>query len=57
MQIGPIGLVIISVPVSLQVLLPTVLREHAPFCGFAAGDVINDHDVALGYVLQVLQRT
>ena len=42
---------------SLQVLLPTVLPEHAPFCGFAAGDVINDHDVALGYVLQVLQRT
>ena len=40
-----------------EVLLPTVLPEHAPFCGFAAGDVINDHDVALGYVLQVLQRT
>ena len=33
-------------------LLPTVLPEHAPFCGFVAGDVINDHDIALGYVLQ-----
>ena len=37
----------------VEVLLPTVLPEHAPFCGFAAGDMINDHDIALGYVLQV----
>jgi len=36
----------------VEVLLPTVLPEHAPFCGFAAGDMINDHDIALGYVLQ-----
>ena len=33
-------------------LLPIVEREHAPFRGFAAGDVINDHDTALCYVLK-----
>ena len=33
-------------------LLPTVAREHAPYQGFQAGEVITDHDVALGYVLE-----
>jgi len=33
------------------VLLPTLLKSHSPFCGFAAGEVIQDHDLALGYVL------
>ncbi len=32
-------------------LLPEVKPEHAPFNGFEAGDVIQDHDIALGYVL------
>jgi len=32
-------------------LLPVVLPEHAPFCGHKAGDVIRDHDMALGYVM------
>ena len=32
-------------------LLPTVLPEHAPFFGHNAGDVIRDHDLALGYVM------
>ena len=35
----------------VEALLPAVAAEHAPYCGFKAGDVINDHDVALGYVL------
>jgi len=33
-------------------LLPRVEAKHAPFCGYKAGDPINDHDIALGYVLQ-----
>ena len=36
----------------IQALLPTVQPAHAPYCGFGAGAVINDHDVALGYVLE-----
>ena len=32
-------------------LLPTVQPSHAPYSGFGAGAVINDHDIALGYVL------
>uniref|UniRef100_A0A7S3T499 Uncharacterized protein n=1 Tax=Emiliania huxleyi TaxID=2903 RepID=A0A7S3T499_EMIHU len=35
----------------VEALLPRVRPEHAPFKGFAAGDVINDHDVAMYYVL------
>jgi hypothetical protein len=35
----------------VEILLPTVSTEHAPFCGFAGGATINDHDIALGYVL------
>jgi len=35
----------------VEALLPRVLPEHAPFHGFAGGDVINDHDLALYYVL------
>ena len=32
-------------------VLPTVLAEHAPCSGYDAGEVIRDHDAALGYVL------
>mmetsp|Transcript_58618 Transcript_58618/g.96766 ORF Transcript_58618/g.96766 Transcript_58618/m.96766 type:complete len:993 (-) Transcript_58618:255-3233(-) len=35
----------------VEVLLPRVAESHAPYLGFKAGDVINDHDLALGYVL------
>ena len=28
-----------------------MLPEHAPYHGTAAGEVIRDHDLALGYVL------
>lgn len=35
----------------LEHLCPAVLAQHAPFHGNAAGDVIRDHDLALGYVL------
>ena len=35
----------------VEALLPAVAPEHAPFQGFKAGDIINDHDIALGYVL------
>merc|ERR1712242_267226 len=33
-------------------LLPTVSKEHAGFRGYNAGEVINDHDAALAYVLE-----
>jgi len=35
----------------VELLRPSVAAEHAPYLGFAAGDTINDHDTALGYVL------
>eukprot|EP00966_Prymnesium_polylepis_P226314 5235271-Prymnesium_polylepis.1 len=35
----------------LEHLCPTVLPEHAPYHGLVTGDVIRDHDLALGYVL------
>ena len=35
----------------VEALLPRVADEFDGYCGFKAGDVINDHDVALGYVL------
>jgi len=35
-----------------EMLCPTVLPEHAPFHGHAAGDKIRDHDLALAYILQ-----
>ena len=35
----------------VQALLPVVTAEHAPYENFKAGDVINDHDIALAYVL------
>ena len=35
-----------------EALLPKVRSEHAPFHGFVGGDVINDHDLAMYYVLE-----
>jgi len=35
----------------VEALLPRVAEEHAPYNGYKAGDTINDHDMALGYVL------
>ena len=32
-------------------LLPSVSPDHAPWCGFNAGEVIHDHDEALSYIL------
>jgi hypothetical protein len=32
-------------------LLPTVQAEHAPYHGYAAGNVIGDHDHALSYLM------
>ena len=36
----------------VEALLPRVTAEHHDYNGFKAGDVINDHDIALGYVLE-----
>lgn len=33
-------------------LLPTVHPDHGPYRGYKAGSVINDHDVALSYILE-----
>jgi len=35
----------------VEALLPKVAKAHAPYLTFQAGDVIHDHDLALGYVL------
>jgi len=35
----------------VEALLPRVEEKHAPYRGYQAGDIINDHDAALGYVL------
>jgi hypothetical protein len=35
----------------LEHLCPRVAPEHAPYAGVGAGEVIRDHDAALGYVL------
>ncbi|CAE8626721.1 unnamed protein product, partial [Polarella glacialis] len=32
-------------------ILPTVQPEHAPYHGYAAGNVIGDHDIALSYLM------
>jgi len=36
----------------VRVFLPVVDRRHGTFGGYKPGEVINDHDVALGYVLE-----
>ena len=36
----------------MEQLLPVVQAAHAPYEGFGAGVTINDHDVALGYILE-----
>ena len=35
-----------------KTLLPRVLPQHAPYQGYASGECINDHDVALAYVME-----
>mmetsp|Transcript_16919 Transcript_16919/g.31578 ORF Transcript_16919/g.31578 Transcript_16919/m.31578 type:complete len:971 (-) Transcript_16919:71-2983(-) len=35
----------------VQVLLPVVQKEHAPYHNYQAGDTIGDHDHALSYVM------
>jgi len=36
----------------VELFLPSVLPEHAPYLGYAAGAKIHDHDNALAYVLE-----
>ena len=36
----------------IEAMLPTVSKEHAPYLGYKEGEKINDHDAALGYVLE-----
>jgi len=36
----------------IPAISPVVQPEHAPYYGYAAGDNIRDHDVALSYVLE-----
>ena len=36
----------------VEALLPKVSAEHAPYGQYASGDVIHDHDAALGYILE-----
>ena len=36
----------------IEAMLPTVGKEHAPYLGYKEGEKINDHDAALGYVLE-----
>jgi len=36
----------------MNLILPEVQREHAPYHGYNAGDIIGDHDHALSYVME-----
>jgi len=36
----------------MNVLLPTVQKEHSPYHGYSSGDTIGDHDHALSYVME-----
>lgn len=36
----------------VEALLPTVSVEHSPYRGYVTGDMINDHDMALAYILE-----
>jgi len=36
----------------VKALLPVVDRRHGQYCGYKPGEVVNDHDLALGYVLE-----
>jgi len=36
----------------VEALLPRVQAEHAPYLGYEAGVQINDHDIALSYILE-----
>jgi len=50
--VGLLVLTAIHDIMKVDVLLPTVQPQHAPYDGFQVGDRINDHDLALGYVLE-----
>lgn len=47
-----IVLTVIHDIMKVQALCPVVEAEHAPFCGYDAGETIGDHDAALAYVLE-----
>mmetsp|Transcript_73505 Transcript_73505/g.202919 ORF Transcript_73505/g.202919 Transcript_73505/m.202919 type:complete len:374 (-) Transcript_73505:218-1339(-) len=36
----------------VEALLPAVQQSHGPYCGYKPGEVIADHDLALGYVME-----
>merc|ERR1719346_406241 len=40
----------------MDCILPKLQGEHAPFHGYAAGDTIGDHDLALAYVLEYFPK-
>ena len=46
-----ISLTVIHDVMKVEAILPLVSAEHAPYQGFKEDDRINDHDQALGYVL------
>ena len=50
--VGLLVLTAIHDIMKIDALLPTVQPQQAPYQGFHAGDRINDHDLALGYVLE-----
>jgi len=39
----------------IEALAPTVSKEHGDYGDYKVGDVISDHDVALGYILEHYQ--
>jgi hypothetical protein len=56
-MVGLLALTAIHDLMKMDCLLPTVQPEHSPYDGFKAGDRINDHDIALGYVLEHFPHT
>ena len=49
--VGMLVLTAIHDIMKIAEFVPTVQEAHAPYRGFASGDRINDHDVALAYAL------
>jgi hypothetical protein len=50
--LGMLALTAIHDIMKIQALLPTVDKRHGAFCGYQPGEVISDHDIALGYMLE-----
>jgi hypothetical protein len=51
--LGMLVLTVIHDIMKVQALHPTVEAGKGPYCGYQVGEIINDHDTALAYVLEM----